>query len=53
MAAVVLSVRRMQWQFHMYFSADPGGTMILYGKRTQHTQTNMVAKVACADLNKQ
>lgn len=33
LVGLVLSVSRMQKQFHMYFLANPGGTMIIVCKK--------------------
>lgn len=41
LVGLVLSVSRMQKQFHMYFLANPGGTMIIVcKKKSKHTDTN-------------
>lgn len=41
LVGVVLSVSRMQKEFHMYFLANPGGTMIIVcKKKSKHAGTN-------------
>lgn len=41
LVGLVLSVSRMQKQFHMYFLAKPGGTMIIVcKKKSKRTGTN-------------
>lgn len=41
--AAVVSLSRMQKQFHMYFLANPGGTVIIVYKRDRpkHKQTTV------------
>lgn len=41
-AAVVLSVGRMQIQFHMCFLVNPGGTTTIYGKVHTGTRIDMM-----------